>query len=1154
MPPYLSPLHIAHHSLPDRCEPTNGFLYSLSVTLGSCIPTNLALLSTILGTCSIISWLFAQLPQIYKNHKLKSTSGLSIFFLTEWLLGDVSNLLGSLFTQQATWQVIIASYYVSVDCALCGQWVWYGLLKHGRPLRSIWGRPRSSDSGNEPSGMDQVWTAPKVAKKADDNTVVPIPTDGLGLNANQIAGSPGRSSLHRSNPMDAFRIPNYGRSPSSTKETFIGTPPAGTPANRDVRRVAASSPPTFSPSPKTVLYISLILAVLSNTATATHVSPFAPAAYPSQHLSIQRQTAHHASASEITGKILSWMSTVLYLGSRLPQLYQNHIRKSTAGLSPTLFAAAFFGNLFYSTSLLTNPCAWHDFAPGEGAGWVDPEGSVRADWVLRATPFFLGAAGVLVMDAAVGVQFWYFGDNEPRGRGKLRDDEVLEIIDHGLRKNKRFRWRRVSGWMRGWVPAVSVAGTPSVSRATTPAETPRDESPASSSSQSIPIRGERGALDEARALLVTNMATREAASATGHGDPVAELLLAAGAFRSAAAEFRSAAESVAVDEAEAGNGATRCGEGRSSNHPYPNHGYADRDDELEAIEDESDQPYRPFQSQHDDIERVIRAHMSTSWRVGRADPGPASVGGTEREEPLPAQQHEGVHPDDQPVSEAWVRNWLSERGFTISTSEEAQFPVRQLVRDLVEPPLPTRNGFDLDHFRDFLSEPGHTLTMEAAEDLWDQLGLDGDDSDTPALPSREAFVTTGVVSLNVSPARSTDNCTICMEPIDVATPESREEAVVIQDCGHIYHRECVMEWFYNPHQDARYGTDPLCRQRLFINPGHEYDSDGELYYDDDDDGDYSEESGDEDYGSGDIVLFNSASDNENAMDTAESSHDPLVAEVRTGIRNHFDALRESRDRDRDNDNNGLSAQAVEELASIYERFPRLPCPNPWSRNLRSSSPSVLSHNSRDTEVPEHIRNYFDAVHESRLRHFGIGNGGPSAQAADGVASIDSRFPRLRLPPAFPVLLHRHPNVMELTSFHNLQADFRSTINRDLRHRHNGLQSRTGHGTEDDNGGGEAAGADDDMSLNAAPRDRVNDCEDPLQEFERQVRNITSPVYESLESIQARAAIWRERRCREIDSQSHTIGLGNDNDIDADGPGTNDIMERVEPQRAQDSNV
>jgi uncharacterized protein with PQ loop repeat len=494
MPPYLSPLRIAAPSLPNSCEPANQFLYHLSATLHTCVPTNLALVSTLLGTCSIISWLFAQLPQIYKNHKLKSTSGLSAFFLSEWLLGDVTNLLGCLFTGQASWQIIIASYYVFVDCCLCGQWVWYELLHHGRPLRPIWGRWSSGNGspGQGTSGMHQV-TNPKSSDS-------PKPTTDTKDNTSESAEQP------RSSPVDAFRTPNFARSPGP--ESWLNTPPTGSSPNPHIRRVAASSSPM--PSPKTILYISLIFAVLSRSSTATPISPFAPTTYHARTLPAHISTSSASpSATDIAGKVFSWMSTFLYLGSRLPQLYMNQIRKSTAGLSPALFAAAFFGNLFYSTSLLTNPCAWYDYAPGQGNGWVGPSGNDREAWVLRATPFFLGAAGVLIMDFAVGVQFWYFGDAAPRGRSTstASDNEVIITIDgNGKLKRRHLHWRRVSGWMRGWAPAVSVAATPSVSRGTTPSDTPREGSPEStgSKSRSIPIRGQGDALDEARALLGTS--------------------------------------------------------------------------------------------------------------------------------------------------------------------------------------------------------------------------------------------------------------------------------------------------------------------------------------------------------------------------------------------------------------------------------------------------------------------------------------------------------------------------------------------------------------------------------------------------------------------------------------------------------------------------
>ncbi|KAK1913767.1 hypothetical protein P3342_007011 [Pyrenophora teres f. teres] len=483
MPPYLSPLHIAKPSLPAACEPANAFLYHLSATFHTCVPTNLALVSTLLGTCSIISWLFAQLPQINKNHKLKSTSGLSAFFLAEWLLGDVTNLLGCLFTGQASWQIIIAGYYVFVDCCLCSQWVWYELLHHGRPLRPIWGRWSSSRaSGNSGSGgaaMHQVLEGVGIGS--------PQKTPSLSNKSQDSADSKRPDSkakdVPRPNTKGSFRIPDFAPKESSWQG---------------------------------VLYITLLIAVFCNPTTATPISPFAPALLRARTLSATSSST--TSASELAGKIFSWSSTFLYLGSRLPQLYKNQIRRSTAGLSPTLFAAAFFGNLFYSTSLLTNPCAWYSYAPGTGAGWVDPTtGSDRDAWVLRAAPFFLGAAGVLIMDAAVGLQFWFFGDAAPRGRSVVpghEDQVIITVDDHGKLVRRSLHWRRVSGWMRGWAPAVSVAATPNVSRTHTPAESPRETSPVSGkgslsssgggSSKSIPIKGRGSALDEARALLGTS--------------------------------------------------------------------------------------------------------------------------------------------------------------------------------------------------------------------------------------------------------------------------------------------------------------------------------------------------------------------------------------------------------------------------------------------------------------------------------------------------------------------------------------------------------------------------------------------------------------------------------------------------------------------------
>lgn len=128
----------------------------------------------------------------------------------------------------------------------------------------------------------------------------------------------------------------------------------------------------------------------------------------------------------------------------MPQLYKNYSRRSTAGLSILLFIAAFFGNLFYSVSLLTNPLAWNDYEPYGGGGLAGAEGSKRVEWWADSLPFFIGASGALFQDVMIYMQHLMWGDEK-----RLFEEEISTSVLVSKKASRNvfgfLSWNRVKG-------------------------------------------------------------------------------------------------------------------------------------------------------------------------------------------------------------------------------------------------------------------------------------------------------------------------------------------------------------------------------------------------------------------------------------------------------------------------------------------------------------------------------------------------------------------------------------------------------------------------------------------------------------------------------------------------------------------------------------
>ncbi|XP_062855206.1 lysosomal amino acid transporter 1 homolog [Trichomycterus rosablanca] len=120
------------------------------------------------------------------------------------------------------------------------------------------------------------------------------------------------------------------------------------------------------------------------------------------------------STKEIIGFVIGSASSVLYLCSRLPQIYTNFRRKSTEGVSFFLFALVILGNVTYGLSvLLKNP----ERGQGEGS------------YIIHHLPWLIGSLGTLSLDLVISVQFMMYRKSTQNILNRDRDETTALLQD-----------------------------------------------------------------------------------------------------------------------------------------------------------------------------------------------------------------------------------------------------------------------------------------------------------------------------------------------------------------------------------------------------------------------------------------------------------------------------------------------------------------------------------------------------------------------------------------------------------------------------------------------------------------------------------------------------------------------------------------------------
>jgi hypothetical protein len=90
--------------------------------LGDCLYTIRDYVAFSVGMSSIAFWVVCQMPQLVSNCRSKSVAALSFWFIAQWFLGDILNLLGCFLTDQVGGNQVCRG----VACQMACQMAWPG--------------------------------------------------------------------------------------------------------------------------------------------------------------------------------------------------------------------------------------------------------------------------------------------------------------------------------------------------------------------------------------------------------------------------------------------------------------------------------------------------------------------------------------------------------------------------------------------------------------------------------------------------------------------------------------------------------------------------------------------------------------------------------------------------------------------------------------------------------------------------------------------------------------------------------------------------------------------------------------------------------------------------------------------------------------------
>ncbi|KAI3465010.1 hypothetical protein Pfo_021673 [Paulownia fortunei] len=296
------------------------------------------------GVASLVCWAVAEIPQIITNYNSKSAAGVSLAFLSTWIIGDVFNLVGCIL-EPATLptQFYTAVLYTTVTIVLALQCVYYNhFLQWWKRSQKEANRVKDETEPLEPMLQD------RTAATTNAPVEVPRRRDFYFMSARSLAGSgtpPSQFYIKaRSGPpaLEHHMDSSSEEEEEEEEDESVFPPPSTTAVVTQPRAI-----------PRPVRYGTFI----SASANLPHLSRALRRAHGTE-FSGRRLLQEQELSENAYGQWLGWLMAAIYMGGRIPQIWLNIKRGSVEGLNPLMFVFALVANATYVGSILVRTTEW----------------------------------------------------------------------------------------------------------------------------------------------------------------------------------------------------------------------------------------------------------------------------------------------------------------------------------------------------------------------------------------------------------------------------------------------------------------------------------------------------------------------------------------------------------------------------------------------------------------------------------------------------------------------------------------------------------------------------------------------------------------------------------------------------------------------------